>query len=66
MFFHILLAILACPILALGSPAIEWDAKADFDGQNNINSQGRAKQQDPEIPLGKSQTFHTCPNELPI
>ena len=54
MSFHILLAILAFPILALGSPAIEWDAKVDFDGQNNINSQGRSKHQDCEIPLGKS------------
>ena len=43
MSFHILLAILACPILALGSPAIEWDTKVDFDGQNNINSQGWAR-----------------------
>ena len=56
MSFHILLAILAFPILALGSPAIEWDGDVwgDFDGQNNINSQGRSKQQDHEIPLGKS------------
>ena len=67
MFFHILLALLALPILALGTfVPFEWDVKVDFDGQNNINSQGRTKQQDPEIPLGKSQTFHTCPNELPI
>ena len=50
MSFHILLAILACPILALGSPANE----VDFDGESNINTQGRAKQQDPETPLGKS------------
>ena len=54
MSFHILLALLACPMLALGSPAIEWDVWGDFDGQNNINSQGRSKQQDHEIPLGKS------------
>ena len=54
MSFHILLALLACSMLALGSPAIEWDVKVDFDGQNNIYSQGGSKQQDPEKPLGKS------------
>ena len=57
--FLVLLAILACPMLALGRAATKL--KIEFEGQIHINSQGRSEQVEVELPLdspmGKLQIF---------
>ena len=55
--FHILVAILACPMLSQGATKL----KVHFEGQIHINSQSRSKQVEAGLPLdspmGKFQIF---------
>ena len=57
--FLVLLAILACPMLSQGATKL----KVHFEGQIHINSQGKSKQVEVELPLdspmGKLQIFLT-------